>query len=400
MKTKIKYRFLSVILVLVLLFNTIVMNAFAVSDNVVSSIERTNSTVYGYPSRADIYVASSIAYMGAEWSSARQAWAFNFRFVGTGSADWRSGGNANVIRFAGMEIEIIENTQNADFWTSTSAKYLGSAPESGTHPNYGGVASAVVGLAITAINDLGASYAWSVAGLIAAFVSTTDSSTTNSNRLYRGWNWTSDQSDVGQFFWFIVDVQPNSKAKISTDYYLIAGYELLDAGKANYNLTAHAAGKSAITMNPEIMSEEEKIDCGIETISRANFAAKAAELNISARSQEEFLKSDEDVFYYAHNFVVEEDDSSNLELEINANNLTEEGLIESIEFQIDRSEKIVCGLSGEDIADKAENIEICEKHNKRINQLNDLLTQMESSDSQKGLDLNEIYMKYNNIIGN
>ena len=164
MKTK---RVLSAILACVLILFTCPLQASAISNTVVSSIEKTNSTWYGYPDKADIYVASSIAYMGAEWSSARQAWAFNFRFAGTGSADWRnSGSNANVIRCAGMNVDIVENEENAAFWTSTSSKYIGSAPESGTHPDYGGVANAVVGLAITAINNVGASYAWSTLGLI------------------------------------------------------------------------------------------------------------------------------------------------------------------------------------------------------------------------------------------
>lgn len=80
MKSKIKIRVICAILVCVLVLNVSPMQAFAVSNTVVSSIEMTNSTWHGYPDRADIYVASSIAYMGAEWSSARQAWAFNFRF--------------------------------------------------------------------------------------------------------------------------------------------------------------------------------------------------------------------------------------------------------------------------------------------------------------------------------
>ena len=117
--------------------------------------------------------------------------------------------------------------------------------------------------------------------MISAFVSITDDSSTATASLYRGWDWTSDKSDVGQFFWFIVDVEPNSTARISTDYWLVGpGYELLDAGTSYYNLQASSKGKSATTMNPENMSEEEREDCGIETIPREKFNSKAAELNI------------------------------------------------------------------------------------------------------------------------
>lgn len=400
MKTK---RVLSAILACVLILFTCPLQASAISNTVVSSIEKTNSTWYGYPDKADIYVASSIAYMGAEWSSARQAWAFNFRFAGTGSADWRnSGSNANVIRCAGMNVDIVENEGNAAFWTSTSSKYIGSAPESGTHPDYGGVANAVVGLAITAINNVGASYAWSTLGLISAFVGITDDSSTATASLYRGWDWTSDKSDVGQFFWFIVDVEPNSTAKISTDYWLVGpGYELLDAGTSYYNLQASSKGNSATTMNPENMSEEEREDCGIETIPREEFNSKAAELNISERSREEFLKSDDAVFYYAHNFQVEESGrSSNLEPKVNASNPSKESLIANIEYHVDRSKKIVRGLSGKNIAAEPENIELCEKHNERIEKLENLLLQMRVDNNVRTQNLYDLYDEYNVIMGN
>lgn len=61
MKTK---RVLSAILACVLILFTCPLQASAISNTVVSSIEKTNSTWYGYPDKADIYVASSIAYMG------------------------------------------------------------------------------------------------------------------------------------------------------------------------------------------------------------------------------------------------------------------------------------------------------------------------------------------------
>lgn len=394
-------RLLCALLLFTVLLTIFSTNVFSYPDNAISSIEMTNSTWYGYPERADIYTASSIAYMGAEWSTARQAWAFNFRFAGTGSAHWNNGGNANLIRFAGMQIRILENSGNTDFWTSNSAHYLGSAPESGIHPNYGSIASAVVGLAITAINNLGASYAWSVAGLIAAFVNTYDGYTDTTNQLYRSWNWSPDQPDVGQFFWFLVDVKPNNTSKMSSDYYLIGpGYELLDAGTSIYNLTASTPGQSGIIMNPEIMSEEDKIRCGIETIARGEFKSRASQLNISERSQEEFLDSQEEVFYYAHNFLVWEGGrSSQCEPEVDVNHPTISGLIEKILYQLDRSEKIVKGLSEGDIANEIENIRICEKHSRRINQLTDLLSRIEGQSDENDIDTISILNTYNMIVG-
>lgn len=84
----------------------------------------------------------------------------------------------------------------------------------------------------------------------------------------------------------------------------------------------------------------------------------------------------------------------------NVNKLTRESLIACIEFQIDRSEKIVRGFSGKNIANNAENAEICKKHSDRIIQLNELLAYMDVTDSEGTLDLYSVYMKYNSVLGN
>lgn len=199
------FRFLSVIVICCMLINMSGMTCYASTDTIIRSTEKSNSLSYGYPEWADVYAASSIAFMGAEWSSARQAWAFNYKFAGTASANWRTGYDADLIRMACMEISCTSNQDNAAFWTSSSPQYLGSAPEStGSEPDYAAVASAVVGLAITAINNLGASYVWSVLSLLDAMKSTNDGETSRSDYLYREWMWSPDESDVGQFFWFIV----------------------------------------------------------------------------------------------------------------------------------------------------------------------------------------------------
>jgi len=91
------------------------MTCYASTDTIVRSTEKSNSLSYRYPELADVYAASSIAFMGAEWSSARQAWAFNYRFAGTASADWSSGTDADLIRMACMEINCTSNQDNAAF---------------------------------------------------------------------------------------------------------------------------------------------------------------------------------------------------------------------------------------------------------------------------------------------
>ncbi|MDQ0255577.1 hypothetical protein J2S74_002959 [Evansella vedderi] len=371
-------------------------------DQPVSTTESSNSTYWSFN---DVYAASSIGYMGAEWSSARHAWAFNYRYSGTGS----SSGPDDMIRIAAMEIEGTSNTSNMAIWTSNDAKYIGSAPASGTNPDYSDIATAVVDLAITAINRKGASYLWTTAGLISAFRSHVDSSSSPQNSIWRQWNWSPDISNTGQFFWFIVDVEPNQTVQISNNYMLLGpGYELLEAGKGYRNLNAPGPetsststftttststlgsdteyqfledselGTSTITKvidwNPGMMSQEDKEKYGIEEISRENFAKRAEELDISSRSVEEFNNSGEEVFYYAHNLIEYEVNPS--EIEPNANS-EKNVLIGEINKNLERSELITRAFSNLEYPNE-EDLTIIEKHKGNLEFLKDLLKRAQS----------------------
>lgn len=70
-----------------------------------------------------------------------------------------------------------------------------------------------------------------------------------------------------------------------------------------------------------------------------------------------------------------------------------------IEYNIDRSEKIIRGLSEKDIANEIENIEICKKHANLVSRLKDLLSQLESTNDEKAI-LYETYVNYNVIMNN
>ena len=105
------------------------------------------------------------------------------------------------------------------YWTSNAAKYIGSAPEtSGSTADYANLMSAIAGMAITVLNNLGVSYAWSAITLAAAIRNVVDSTSNNNTGLTRDWEWSSDVSDVGQYFWFLVDVNAGKQVKFSTDY--------------------------------------------------------------------------------------------------------------------------------------------------------------------------------------
>jgi hypothetical protein len=380
------------LLIVSILFSLSFGNLAFGSDDPVSTTEESNSTYYNYN---NIYAASSIAYMGAEWSDARHAWGFNYRYSGTGASRSSTSGDASdLVRIAAMEIEGTSNTANMAIWTSSDSKYIGSAPESsGTDAYYDDVADSVVGLAITAINNLGASYVWSTLGLLKALLSTVDDQTTQNDYIWRKWDWSPDQSDVGQFFWFIVDVEPYETVQISNEYMIFGpGYELLSAGKGYRNLEAGAPPSSTSTTststtstnswNPGMMSDEERRKYGIEEIPREQFKKRAAELHISPRSIEEFENSDAEVFYYAHNFVEYEVNPSEKEP-----NTPKGVLIKEINTQLERSEKIIKAFSTNKDMNE-EDLRIIEKHKELQPLLEELLDRSQSinEDDRKAID--------------
>lgn len=362
-------------------------------DNPLSHTEHSDSTAYNYGAGwNDIYGSSSLGYMGAEWSSARNAWCFNYRLAGTGASRFRDTGNStNTIRIAAMEIEGTSNTSNLALWTSTDSKYVGSTPGSGTNPDYSTIATAVAGFAITAINNLGASYAWSTLGLIGALRSYTDSSTTQDDYIWRDWDWSSDISDTGQFFWFLADVEPNETVQISYDYMIFGpGYELLDTGKGYRNLVAPGPdSKSAVTnWNPGMMSEDDKEKYGIEEITLEKVNERAAELNIASEIINEFKDSGDEVLYYAHKLIeYEVVPSIDLTSQESKDILTKDALMEEIIIQIQNKEIIIKAFSNiEELTE--ENANIIKENEAELAFLKDILKEAElvNEDDSKYID--------------
>ncbi|WP_432403587.1 hypothetical protein [Wukongibacter sp. M2B1] len=389
MMNKLKRKSITFLLVLSILisqsFGGIV--AFA-SDDPINHTEKSNTTYYNY---RDIYAASSIGYMGAEWSNSRNCWEFNYRFAGTG-ASRISGSDSDDIRIAAMQIEGVDNTDNMALWSSADEKYIGSAPESkGDTPDYS-FANAVIGFAITAINNLEAGYAWAVYGLIDALHSDVDNEVNEADYLWRAWDWDSDISDTGQFFWFMVDVEPNETVKMSYSYMIFGpGYELLEAGEGTRELIAAGPSSKSITTtledwNPGMMTDEEKEKYGIEEITLNNIEKRAQELNISSERVSEFINSDEEVLYYAHNLTEGE-----IDVIQNSNNMTKDSLIKDIEDQLDRSNKIIKAYSP--IEDNSEeNQLIIEKHKSMQQKLENLLDEVKMSDDD--IDVDALYNEY------
>lgn len=381
-----------------LVVSTLGNQAFA-ADQPQDHTEASNSFSWtSGTNKYSVYASSSTGFMGAEWSDSRKVWAFNYRFVGTaaGRLKQTSGANpgtysSNQVKVAAMDVNGTSNTSNMSIWTNASSTYIGSAPaSSGTNSGYSPLMSAIAGFAITAINNLSAAYIWSAVGLADAMRNVAPTSSTTATSLMRSWNWTGQSSDVGQYLWFIVDVKPNQTVQISTEYYVLgADYELLEAGIKYRNLTAGAAKttlaaakstESTDNWNPGMMSEKDKKKFGIEEISREQFDKRAEELNISERSIKEFKNSNEEVFYYAHNFE---------EYEISPSEPVnpKDALIQKIDTQIERSKKIVNAYSSlEDLNE--EDQKIIQKHKERELELNQQLEKAQLLDKNDSTKIN------------
>jgi len=352
-KKRINVRKITSMLLVVILLFSLSGQAYAY-DEAVSSDDKSDSTSYNYGyGWEDIGVAYSIGYMGAEWSSARDCWCFNFRIVGTGASREADGDDADRIRIAAMQIEGTSNTSNLALWTSSDSKYIGSKPETGTTYNYYDLAMELAGIAVSALGSEGLGYAWTAYGLVSALCSVVDDSEEQDDYIWKDWEWSSDISDTGQFFWFLADVEPNQTVQISADYMIFGpGYELLDPGASYWNLIAPGSQSKSLSANsnwnPGMMSDEEKKEYGIEEISVADVDERAEELGIPLEIVDEFYESGDEVLYYAHNLTVTVEEESEIKSDIAENSLTKESLIEEINSQIERNKLIIKAFSNID----------------------------------------------------
>ena len=176
-------RIICFILVFSLLFVTL-LDSRVYASQPISSTESYNSASFQVSTdKFKLYVGSSIGFMGAEWSSSRKAWGFNYRFAGVGASE-ANGSPFGLIRIADMTIEGTSNTSKLAFWTSSDSRYIGSVPaSSGSSANFSDVALGIVGLAISTFAGYYTGFAWSASTLVAAMKSTVNTSTTNTHDL-------------------------------------------------------------------------------------------------------------------------------------------------------------------------------------------------------------------------
>jgi len=239
------------------------------------------------------YIAGSVGYFGAPWIPGRNVWEYNFRITGVGEVRDDGGNPEEFCRIQAVQVKETINKEHQVIWTSTDKRYIGAWPHSGTNTEYYDVAYAVTSLAISAINSY-ASFALSAAGLVAALVNACDDKQ-DGETVWRQWDCSPDQTDVGHWFWWLHDVDPNQEVKFTVDDYLFGpGYEVVSVGWGFTCNTPSPPGKMSA-------AEMEKYD--IEVIPISELKGRADELHMAPETVEELLKQGEPI-YYAHNLPV------------------------------------------------------------------------------------------------
>ncbi len=273
-------------------------------------IEHSNYVYYNY---IYTYAADSLGSFAAPvWIPARQVWEYNYRITGTGAS--RSYGSpVNAIRVAAFEIETTYNSPQINMTPLAGDDAKGSAPEStGSQPIYENVASALVDLAIDTIAGAGVSFLWTVATLLADFHSVVDESTDTGDYIWKQWTWSSDNHDVGQFYWWIVDVKPSQVVQFSYDYYLFGpGYEMVDAGIGYHTIASpyHSMKSMGGEWNPGMMTDAEKEQNGIVAIPMSQLDEKAKEFGYAPETVKALKDSGDKFFYIATKITVYDSDS-------------------------------------------------------------------------------------------
>ena len=239
------------------------------------------------------YIATSVGLFNTTWIPGRDVWEYTFGITGVGAVRDDDGNPEEFCRWQAVQVQETVNKEHQAIWTSMDEWYIGAWPHSGTNAEYYDVAYAATSLAISAISSH-ASFALSAAGLVAAFVNACDDKR-DGETVWREWDYSPDQTDVGHWFWWLHDVDPNQEVKFTVDDYLIGpGYDMVSVGWEFTFNTPSSPGK---------MSAAEMEKYGIEVIPISELKWRADDLRLAPETVEELLKQGEPV-YIAHNLPV------------------------------------------------------------------------------------------------
>ena len=216
-------------------------------------------------------------------------WMYEYGLTGIGSYD------ASRIFGAKFEVKEIENPSAMTLYLGVDEGGVWSTNGSdGSQMAISNAAEAIIGVAISAIGGHIDS-AWTAVTTIIDLMKSGASHTEAQYSDLLSWNWLVGVEETGQYSSFVVQVDADNTASISTEYSIYYGsteadIKWLSTGVFEFQMPA--------TGNPNTMTEEERIENNIITVPRDQIAYKAAELDISPSQVKSLIESDQDEFYF------------------------------------------------------------------------------------------------------
>lgn len=291
MKPKIEMRALSVLMAL-LFVSVVMVPVVSAYEYPQQSWTQKNSNYYG---GTNAYTASTIGYFGAVYIPGRDVYEYSYRITGVGETRDGNSNSISACRLQSLDIKETDNKIHQAIWTSTDPKYVGSWPlNDGNSAYYYDITYKISSMAISAVSSY-AGFAISAADLVCSMLSGYDDHQ-DGETVWRTWEYYPDKTDVGHFFWWLIDIDPSQTIKFSVEDCLFGPrYEVVGVGWT-FTVTAPVA--------PSKMTESEKEKYAIELIPINELKGRSEELNLAPETVDELTMYGEPI-YYAHKIPIE-----------------------------------------------------------------------------------------------
>lgn len=188
-----------------------------------------------YTGGEDVYASSSLGCAAGVYDPYIGQWVYWLDLDGEG---WASD---DIIQAAAFEIDGTGCSEALVLDMVDNSRYLWSIPSSTSGSDLDQISEFIVGLAMSAISNAGASIAWTLASeLISCFGDYDANSVVNrDNYAWRLWQWSPNEPEVSQYARFMVFVDPGETVSFTAEYMLFGyGYEYVCGGLYEVTITA------------------------------------------------------------------------------------------------------------------------------------------------------------------
>lgn len=283
------------ILMVVSLMSTVIVPAVSAYDEPDQTwTQKDFTTQGGQTAGTTAYTAATIGHFEpAPYDPDQGTYLFNYRITAVGETRYNDDGSPrNACRVQSLRIQELTNKGHQAFWTSTDPKYIGCWPQTEGDPQYyAQIAYSISSMAIGAINGY-AGFAISATELVCYMVSHCNQHT-DGEKIWRTWDYNPDQTDVGHFFWWKDEIDAGQTVQFEVEDILYGPvFELVGVSKT---ITA-----TAPPPEPQKMTEEERKEYGIKSLSVSEFKSIAPDLGIPTERVNELTKSGKPI-YVAYN---------------------------------------------------------------------------------------------------